>query len=94
MDIPSINSLAGTITSAPVEVASSGQALANQRELIHAVKAVNATGLFGQDNELTFILDRATKRAVVRIINRDTREVIQQIPAEYVLRLAEDSQGK
>jgi uncharacterized FlaG/YvyC family protein len=42
--------------------------------------------LFGHDNELTFVLDRASRRAVVRIVNRDTHEVIQQIPAEYVLR--------
>lgn len=62
----------------------------DQRTLIHAVKAVNAAETFGQDNELTFVMDRAARRAVVRIVNRKTREVIQQIPAEYVLRLAEE----
>jgi uncharacterized FlaG/YvyC family protein len=27
---------------------------------------------------------------VVRVINRKTREVVSQVPEEYVLRLAED----
>jgi len=66
----------------------------DQHALVQAVKAVNAIELFGQDNELTFILDRNTHRAVVRIVNRNTHEVVQQIPDEYVLRLAEENRGK
>jgi uncharacterized FlaG/YvyC family protein len=62
----------------------------DQRTLIHAVKAVNAAELFGQDNELTVVLDRGTGRAVVRIVNRETGEVVDQIPAEYILRMAEE----
>jgi len=68
--------------------------LAQQRELIQAVKAVNAAELFGQNNELTFALDRQSRRAVVRIVDRKTNEVIQQIPAEYVLRMAERLKGR
>lgn len=89
MDISSINNYPGTVT-APTEAPSAGPLAQDQRDLIHAVRAINATDLFGQDNELTFILDRASRRAVVRIVNRDTHEVVQQIPAEYVLRLAEE----
>jgi flagellar protein FlaG len=66
----------------------------DQRALIHAVKAINATALFGEDHELSFILDRNTRQVVVRVVNRDTREVVRQIPAEYVLRLAEENLGK
>jgi uncharacterized FlaG/YvyC family protein len=66
----------------------------DQHALVQAVKAVNAIELFGQDNELTFFLDRNTHRAVVRIVNRNTREVVQQIPDEYLLRLAEESRGR
>ena len=64
--------------------------LAEHRELIQAVKALNATELFGQDHELTFVLDRETHRPLVRIINRKTHEVVRQIPPEYALRMAED----
>jgi uncharacterized FlaG/YvyC family protein len=64
--------------------------LAERRELIHAVKALNAAEAFGDKNQLTFALDRETHRAVVRIVNRNTNELVRQIPPEYVLRMAED----
>jgi uncharacterized FlaG/YvyC family protein len=54
------------------------------------VKAVNASGMLGRDNELTFVLDRVSRRAVTRIVNKQTGEVVDQIPAEYVLRMAEE----
>ena len=61
-----------------------------RRELIKAVKALNQTELFGENNELTFILDRNTHRPLMRLVDRKTREVIRQIPPESVLRVAED----
>jgi flagellar protein FlaG len=61
---------------------------AEDRELIHAVKKINEAELLGSDSELTFILDRETRKPLVRIIDRETKEVIRQIPPEYVLRLA------
>jgi uncharacterized FlaG/YvyC family protein len=61
-----------------------------QRELIQAVKALNAAETFGDKNEVTFVLDRETRRPVVRIVDRDTNQVIRQIPPEYALRMAED----
>jgi len=64
------------------------QELPQQRELIQAVKAVNVAELFGQNNELTFVLDRETNRPLVRLIDRTTHEIIRQIPPEHVLRIA------
>jgi flagellar protein FlaG len=61
-----------------------------QRELIQAVKALNAAEIFGDKNEVTFILDQKTRRPVVRIVDRSTNQVIRQIPPEYALRMAED----
>jgi uncharacterized FlaG/YvyC family protein len=63
---------------------------AQHREVVQAVKAVNAAEMFGPENELRFQRDAQTKRMVVKIVNRNTREVVSQVPAEYVLRLAED----
>ena len=63
---------------------------AQDREVIQAVKAVNSSELFGQNSELTFVLDRNTHRPVVRVIDRKTKEVLMQVPAEQVLRMAED----
>jgi uncharacterized FlaG/YvyC family protein len=60
------------------------------REIIQAVRAVNASVQLGDNNELTFSLDRQSRRPVIKIVNRETNEVVQQIPNEQVLRLAED----
>ena len=61
-----------------------------QRELIQAVKALNAAEMFGDKNEVTFVLDQKTRRPVVRIVERDTNQLVRQIPQEYALRMAED----
>jgi uncharacterized FlaG/YvyC family protein len=61
---------------------------AEKREVVQAIKAVNGTEMFGSENELRFLKDPETNRFVVRVVNRTTREVISQVPEEYVLRLA------
>jgi uncharacterized FlaG/YvyC family protein len=48
----------------------------------------------GGDNELTFSLDRETQRVIVKIVNIETKEVFRHIPAEAVLRMAEDTHAK
>ena len=63
---------------------------AESRDLMQAVKALNAAQSFGDQNEITFALDRNTRQAVIRIVDRQTQETVSQIPPEYVLRLAED----
>ena len=63
---------------------------AQNRDVIQAVKAINATEMFGQENELTYQMDRSTHRIIVRVVNRNTKEVVSQIPPEYVLRLHEE----
>jgi len=60
------------------------------REVIQAVRAVNASGKLGDKNQMTFSLDRRTRRPIITIVNRDTNEVVDQIPSEEVLRLAEN----
>ncbi|MBS1859171.1 MAG: flagellar protein FlaG [Acidobacteria bacterium] len=39
---------------------------------------------------MRFQRDPQTQRMVVRLVNRRTSEVVQQIPPEYVLRLSQD----
>jgi uncharacterized FlaG/YvyC family protein len=67
---------------------------AENREVVRAIKALNGTEMFGEENQLTFRRDPETQRMVVRVVNRKTDELISQIPAEYVLRLAEDLKPK
>lgn len=66
------------------------QEVTERRELVKAIKAINDTEFFGENYELTFVLDRETRRPLMRIIDRQTREVIRQLPPEYTLRLAEE----
>ena len=67
-----------------------GQAqLAERRELVQAVKELEKAAVAGDGNELRLALDRETKRPVVRIVNRETGELIQQFPTEEVIRLAQ-----
>lgn len=88
MDITAINRSA-TGVHAP-EPAVTSDKVAEKREVVQAVKAVNGSEMFGMENELRFQKDPETNRFVVRVVNRKTREVISQVPEEYVLRLAED----
>ena len=60
-----------------------------QRSLMQAVKAVNAAQALGSDRELTFAIDRQTRRVVVRIVDSSTGEILDQIPDEQVRQLAE-----
>ena len=70
------------------------ETLVQNRELIQAVKAVNASessnDMIGDKNVLTFAVDRETRKPVMRIVNRETNEVVTQLPPEQVLRMAEE----
>jgi uncharacterized FlaG/YvyC family protein len=80
----------GNHGSAPQEPPPQQTATADQRKLVQAVKAVDAEEVFGQHTELRFVMDRASGRMQVRIINRKTGEVLNQMPPEYVLYIAEE----
>jgi flagellar protein FlaG len=62
---------------------------AQRRKLVQAAKSINASGTLGQ-NQLVFMVDRATHRPIIRVEDRETHEVVLQLPPEYVLRLAQD----
>jgi len=88
MDIASVNRVTqpapASVPAIPADVAS------ENREVVQAVKALNGSQMFGDENQLTFQRDSQTQRMVVRVVNRKTNEVVSQIPPEYVLRLAAD----
>ena len=88
MDVTAVDR-SGQVLPAPAPAIPVDQAAEN-RQVVQAVKALNNTEMFGHDNELTFQRDLQTKRMVIRVVNRQTKEVVSQVPSEYVLRLAED----
>lgn len=93
MEITPLDRSTAHTTTGPVTPMSVDQAAEN-REIVRAVKAVNGAELFGEENQLTFRRDPQTRRMVIRVVNRKTEEVVQQIPAEYLLRLAAELKQK
>lgn len=82
-----INRIDRTASPAAIIPADGDTKLQTTPEMAQAVQAVNAAKLFGYDSELTFVMDRESRRTIVQLVERDTRKVIRQIPAEYLLRL-------
>jgi uncharacterized FlaG/YvyC family protein len=74
---------------APSPVSVSAEQQAENLQLIQAVHAVNAAELYGEETELTMVLDRRTRRATVRLVHRKTRQVIREIPAGQVLSMVD-----
>jgi uncharacterized FlaG/YvyC family protein len=62
---------------------------AQRRQLVQAAMSVNASGTLGQ-NQLVFAVDPTTHHVVMRVENRDTGEVVLQVPPEDVMQMAED----
>ena len=89
MDITSLQPAAFSPVASSQASQVSAQEAAQRRQLLQAAKSVNESGALGQ-NQLVFLLDPQTHRAVIRVVDRTTQEVISQIPPEYVLRLAQD----
>lgn len=92
MDISSVST--APVNWAPVAQPVSHEQLAETREIVTALKAINKAEMFGQDQELTFVLNRETQRAVIQLVNRKTREVIRQIPPASVLEAAKELQAR
>ncbi len=63
--------------------------VAERRQLSQATRSVNASGMLGR-NQLVIAVDSQTRRPVFLVEDRETHEVVLQVPPEYVLRLAED----
>ena len=61
---------------------------AKNREIAAAVRAINEHQTFGPGSELRFSIDRETGRGLIRIVDRVTNEVLNQIPPEEVVRMS------
>ena len=73
---------------APVNAAANSPALAlNDRQVIAAVGRLNEAAWLGQDRELTYRRDQHTGRLVIQIRDRQSGEVVDQIPPESVVKL-------
>jgi flagellar protein FlaG len=86
-----LDSVQNPVATAPAVPQPQSHDLSANRELIQAVRAINPAELFGKESEMTFIMDRETRKPLVRIVDRNTKEVLLQIPAEWALEMARQS---
>ncbi|MDQ6678512.1 MAG: flagellar protein FlaG [Acidobacteriota bacterium] len=63
--------------------------LALNRRLHAAVRTLNDLADAQSTREFSFAIDPKTRQAVIRIVDTATHEVIEQIPSEYILRVAQ-----
>ncbi len=88
MDIGPVNRLN---VSAPVNsLVTSPQEASMVRQIVTAIRGLNQSELMGQNRQLTFARDPDTQRPVIRIVERETGNVIDQIPPETVLQMVAD----
>jgi len=59
------------------------------REIVSAVNEVNKSELMGEGRQLAFTRDPETRRPVIQIIDQNTGEVLDQIPSETLLQIAQ-----
>lgn len=93
-----ISHLQATLASAGADAQNSpegpaAEQAAQNRELVRAIQAINAKEVFGPGSELRFSIDRDTGRPLIRIVDRVTNEVLNQIPPEELIRLAATLEG-
>lgn len=82
---PALRTAAAPVqTAAAVEQASSIPSL---NEISQALKSINKA-LEDRSQSLEFALDEDTDRTVVKVLDRQTKEVIRQMPTEEALRIS------
>ncbi len=57
------------------------------RQLAQSVQRLNGSSLVPDGREFSLSLDPKTKLPVVRVMDTTTHDVIEQVPAEYILSL-------
>lgn len=88
-----VGSYSPNLSALAFEVYPTRREQAENRELIRAVRAMNEAAPLGDRNELTYSWDKDLRRPVVRLVNRDTGEVVRQIPARELLEMARTLAG-
>jgi flagellar protein FlaG len=63
-----------------------------QRRLDEAIERLNEQMKQNQ-TKLGFVVDSATDRLIVKVMNKETGEVVRQIPGEAVIKIAQSIQS-
>lgn len=58
-------------------------------DVARATRSLNQGGVAGSDRQFSFSVDPKTKIAVVRIVDVNTGELLDQVPNDYILQVAQ-----
>ena len=83
-----INSIAASDPQPPLASAEPKVAATN-RAVSAAVKLLNTSIGDSSSHEFSIAIDPVTREAVVRIVDSTTNELIEQLPSEYILKVAQ-----
>lgn len=73
------------------------QQLRERHELIQAVQILNRaadTPILGESNRFHFRIDAGAGMPVVKVIQKETDEVLYQLPTDHVLQLAREARKR
>jgi uncharacterized FlaG/YvyC family protein len=91
ISVSPVEALAVSTSANPQPASPTPETRALNRSVSAAVQTLNDAGYAGQGREVTFSVDPATKRPVVKVLDTTTKEVLYQWPQEYVLQLAAET---
>jgi uncharacterized FlaG/YvyC family protein len=63
---------------------------ARTQAIVSAVRVLNTAGAAGAGREVTYSTDAATKRLVISVVDKQTKEVYAQWPSDYALQMARE----
>jgi len=88
MDIGPLNrvNIAAPVTPAPA----AQENPATTRQIVTAIKALNESELMGPNRQFTYTRDPKTQQPVVQIVERETGDVVDQLPPEAILRMRQE----
>jgi flagellar protein FlaG len=88
-----IHALYGVSNTVPMDpVSKSREEVDAQQAVVAAIRALNKSELLGSERELQFARDSQTQKMVIQIVDRQSGDVLNQIPPEQVLQIMATSE--
>ena len=82
-----IQSLHAVNQTTPIDPAPKREDADAMQAVVAAVRALNKSEMLGSDRQLQFTRDSETQKMVIRVMDKKTGDVLDQIPPEDVLRI-------
>jgi uncharacterized FlaG/YvyC family protein len=64
------------------------------RQVVAGIRAMNRTQSLGTDRELAFAFDEQVRRVLIQIKDRNTGEVVREIPLKEILEMMKQIKGQ